>query len=183
MSETDAEMQKRVDTADISVLIFSYSCANFLAVYVQTNCAKVYASMSYVICATSTMLLALCTSTVLLALCQKHCAMYIVLKRCVKSIVLKALCFKQCAYKHCNKSTVLKVAVSTVLKAMCYKQCAICTVLKAPCKKCCAIRTLLLLFWYVYANISATWFNPREFTLFWREFPNVAKYAFFVLIF
>ena len=61
------------------------------------------------------------------------------LKRFVKSIVLKALCFKQCAYKHCNKSTVLKVAVSTVLKAMCYKQCAICTVLKAPCKKCCAI--------------------------------------------
>ena len=32
-----AEMQKRVDTADISVLIFSYSCANFLAVYAQTN--------------------------------------------------------------------------------------------------------------------------------------------------
>ena len=55
--------------------------------------------------------------------------------------------------------------------------------LKAPCKKCCAIRTLLLLFWYVCANISATWFNSREFTLFWREFPNVAKYAFFVLIF
>ena len=30
-------MQKRVDTADISVLIFSYSCANFLGVYAQTN--------------------------------------------------------------------------------------------------------------------------------------------------
>ena len=27
-----AEMEKRVDIVDISVLIFSYSCANFLAV-------------------------------------------------------------------------------------------------------------------------------------------------------
>ena len=31
------EMEKRVDIVDISVLIFSYSCANFLAVYAQTN--------------------------------------------------------------------------------------------------------------------------------------------------
>ena len=29
----ESEMQKRVDTADISVLIFSFSCANFSAVY------------------------------------------------------------------------------------------------------------------------------------------------------
>ena len=66
---------------------------------------------------------------------------------------------------------------------MCYNQCAICTMLRAPCKKCCAIRTSLLLLRYLYANFSATWFNSREFMLFWREFPNVAKYAFFVLIF
>ena len=32
-----AEMEKRVDIVDISVLIFSYSCANFLAVHVQTS--------------------------------------------------------------------------------------------------------------------------------------------------
>ena len=31
-----AEMEKRVDTGDISVLIF-FSCANFLAAYPQTN--------------------------------------------------------------------------------------------------------------------------------------------------
>ena len=31
-----AEMEKRADTADISVLFFS-DCANFLAVYAQTN--------------------------------------------------------------------------------------------------------------------------------------------------
>ena len=30
------EMEKRVDTGDISVLIF-FSCANFLAAYPQTN--------------------------------------------------------------------------------------------------------------------------------------------------
>ena len=32
----EAEMEKRADTADISVLFFS-DCANFLAVYAQTN--------------------------------------------------------------------------------------------------------------------------------------------------
>ena len=31
------EMEKRADSADISVLFFSYSCANFLAVYAQRN--------------------------------------------------------------------------------------------------------------------------------------------------
>ena len=31
-----SEMEKRADTADISVLFFS-GCANFLAVYAQTN--------------------------------------------------------------------------------------------------------------------------------------------------
>ena len=34
--DDDAEMEKRVDTGDISVLIF-FSCANFLAAYPQTN--------------------------------------------------------------------------------------------------------------------------------------------------
>ena len=48
------EMQKRVDTADISVLIFSYSCANFLGVHAQTDCAVLD-------CAISTVLLVLCS--------------------------------------------------------------------------------------------------------------------------
>ena len=36
MEKLKSEMEKRADTADISVLFFS-GCANFLAVYAQTN--------------------------------------------------------------------------------------------------------------------------------------------------
>ena len=32
-----AEMEKRADTADISALFFGGGCANFLALYAQTN--------------------------------------------------------------------------------------------------------------------------------------------------
>ena len=45
-------MEKRVDTADISVQFF-YSCANFLAVHAQTEYAVLH-------CAISTVQLALC---------------------------------------------------------------------------------------------------------------------------
>ena len=54
LSGAKPEMQKRVDTADISVLIFSYSCADFLAVHAQTDCAVLH-------CAISTVLLVLCS--------------------------------------------------------------------------------------------------------------------------
>ena len=57
---------------------------------------------------------------------------------------------------HCAKSTMQKV--------LCYKD-------------------IVITFLVRHANISATWFNSREFTLSWRKFPNIAKYAFFVLIF
>ena len=43
-----AEMEKRADTGDISVLFF-LSCANFLAVYAQTDykhCAVLYCAKS-----------------------------------------------------------------------------------------------------------------------------------------
>ena len=91
-------MEKRADTGDISVLFF-LSCANFLAVYAQTDykhCAVLY-------CAKSNQLKTLCylhcgISTVLLALCYQHFAI---------STVQLALCYQN----H---------AISTVLKVVCY---------------------------------------------------------------
>ena len=50
-----------------------------------------------------------------------------------------------------------------MLLALCYQQCAKSSVLL----RC----------------FSTTWFNSGEFTLFWRALQNVAKYAFFVLLF
>ena len=49
-----AEMVKRADSADISVLFILISCANFLAVHAQTDCAVLH-------CAISTVLLVLCS--------------------------------------------------------------------------------------------------------------------------
>ena len=59
-----AEMEKRADSADISVLFFFLSCANFLAVYAQTSQNP---------CAISTVLKAickrLCSTSTLRAIC------------------------------------------------------------------------------------------------------------------
>ena len=49
--------------------------------------------------------------------------------------------------------------------------------LSALCYQHCAKSSVLL------RCFSTTWFNSGEFTLFWRALQNVAKYAFFVLLF
>ena len=93
--------------------------------------------------------------TVLLALYYQYCAV---------STVLLARCYEHCAF-------------NTVLLALCYQHCAISTVLLALCYQHCAKSSVLL------RCFSTTWFNSGEFTLFWRALQNVAKYAFFVLLF
>ena len=93
--------------------------------------------------------------TVLLALYYQYCAV---------STVLLARCYEHCAFNN-------------VLLALCYQHLAISSVLLALCYQHCAKSSVLL------RCFSTTWFNSGEFTLFWRALQNVAKYAFFVLLF
>ena len=97
MCRSNSEMEKRADTADISVLFF-FGCAIFLAVYAQTSekhCAK---------------------STLPNALCYKHCAEgnmpnHFAKNHCDTSTdVLYALYYWYCV-------------INTVLFAQCYYHC------------------------------------------------------------
>ena len=101
-------MEKRADSADISVLFFLLAVLIFwLYTRKQTVLfCTVLLALYYQYCAVSTVF-----STVLLACYYEHCAF---------NTVLLPLC-----YQHC--------AISTVLLALCYQHCAISTVLKAVC--------------------------------------------------
>ena len=174
-------MEKRVDSADISVLFF-YNCANFQAVYAPTDCAVQHCAFS----------------TVLLALCLQHCAIDIDISALCKKqrwknvqILQIYLCyfFFGCAnlfgcirpnqLKHCAISTVLKVIYQKhrVLLTLCELHCAISTILLALCYK----QVVLLALCYTYSAVRSVlrWLNSGNLRYFSANSGNSGNLRYF----